>query len=175
VSGQKHTTGRASLLTSFASAGADRRGRPTTRLAGMAMAAVHTGGLLVLLHRLRNRPRLLGGNQRLCTLGGAFVVHAVLLLTQEPQAAHIPDHQGAVVSYSGQVITRRTVGEGASHGAIVHAVDVGVLQHGQVAHVELLGLVEELVRLNTAAVFRTHRVYHHACVTSVQIAVTHVF
>jgi hypothetical protein len=125
------------------------------------VTAVHAGRLLVFLRRLRNRPRLLRGNQRLCTLGGAFVVHAVLFLTQEPQAAHIPDHQGAVVSHGSQVITRRTVGEGATDGAVVHAVDVGVLQHGQVTHVELLGLVEELVRLNTSAVLRTHRVYHH--------------
>jgi hypothetical protein len=161
VSGQKHTAGGASLLTSFSSTGADWRSRPTARLAGMAVTAVHAGRLFVFLHCLRNRPRLLGGNQRLCTLGGAFVVHAVLPLTQEPQASHIPDHQGAVVSHGGQVVTRRAVGEGASHGAVVDAVDVGVLQHGEIAHVELLRLVEELVRLNTAAVLRTHRVYHH--------------
>jgi hypothetical protein len=127
----------------------------------MTVTAVYAGRLLVLLRRLRDRPRLVRGNQRLGTLRSAFVVHAVLLLTQEPQAAHIPDHQGAVISHSGQVVTGRAVGEGASHGAVVHAVDVGVLQHGQVTHVELLGLVEELVRLNTAAVLRTHRVYHH--------------
>jgi hypothetical protein len=125
------------------------------------MAAVHAGRLLVFLSSLRNRPRLLGGNQRLGALGGAFVVHAVLLLTQKTQTAHIPDDQGAIVSHGGQVVTRRAVGEGATDGAVVHAVDVGVLQHGQVTHVELLGLVEELVRLNTAAVLRTHRVYHH--------------